>query len=365
MNIQFKDPNPLTRKQEANAKKLEKLLERSGVKIDGDWSYLKLKSDPYMPLSIDKLNTASDGLINLALAHNSKQNGDVMADPDMEFAYIPASANRPSRMAGLHYQNDYMGAYKTVAQGNTTQKELDSFAGTWLSNLLEQGHKLDDFQKRPELAMEAPKPEPKDTEALETIKEAIKANTAKFIEYYEFFKVDRLERITKDYKKFKDTGDTLFQTMSNERIHRLKDIGYLVVADMRQSVKDNETPFQLAQIPNDLHKAILNEAMVNIGNIPDFQTKYKVNPELFKEGVLTTTLPAIFKEQDEDMFKAVSEVNPEEVLKRYGRTLPPAQTFQEECKEWLQKTPEERWSKAPSKKEDTKETNNHSPKFKR
>ncbi len=365
MNIQFKDPNPLTRKQEANAQKLEKLLERSGVKIDGDWSYLKLEAKPYMALSIDKLSTASDGLINLALAHNSKQNGDVMADPDMEFAYIPASANRPSRMAGLHYQNDYMGAYKTVDQGNTNQKELDNFAGTWLSNLLEQGHKLDDFQKRPELAKEAPKPEPKDTEALEAIKEAIHANTAKFIEFYEFSKVDRLERITNDYQKFQRTGDTLYKTMGDEKINRLKDLGHWVAADMRQSIKDNEKPCKIEGVPHRLQEAILNEAMVNIGNIPNIETKYKVNPDLFKEGVLTTTLPAIFKEQDEDMFKAVSEVNPEEVLKRYGRTLPPAQTFQEECKEWLQKTPEERWSKAPSKKEDTKETNNHSPKFKR
>lgn len=354
MNIQFKDPNPLTRKQEVNASKLEKLLERSGVKIDGDWSYLKLKSSGYMALSIDKLSTASDGLINLALAHNSIQNGDVMADPDMEFAYIPASANRPSRMAGLHFQNDYAGAYQTVERGNTTQKALDSFAGTWLSNLLDQGHKLDEVPA-PTVQAEAL---PKDDMAI--LKEAISTNTAKFIEYYEFHKVCALESIQKDYEKFQKTGDTLFKTLSNERIDRLKNLGYWVVADMRQSVSDNEKPFKIDEIPHQLHKAILNEAMVNVANIPDAETKYKIDHEYFKDGQLTVGLSTIFKVQDEDMFKAVSSVDPEEIMKRYA-----PQTFQEECREWLQKTPEERWSKAPSKQEEPTNTNNHSPKFKR
>lgn len=134
---------PLERTQFKNAEKLEKLFEKSGFKISDDWDFKRLKSGGYMDLCVDKLGTNEDGVVTIALAHNAKQNGDNMADPDMEMAYIPAGELLPARMQARHYQNDFVGAYNTVAQGNTTQKDLDQFLGQWLDNLKEQGHKLE------------------------------------------------------------------------------------------------------------------------------------------------------------------------------------------------------------------------------
>lgn len=125
--------------QKKNAKLFKQLLDRSGLQVDGKWDYRKLKSDGYMDLSIDRLMTIPKA-IHFALAHNSVQNGDVMADPDMEICYV--LADEPY-IEARHYQNDFAGAFSSVERGNTTQKELDSFLGTWLRNLLEQGHALE------------------------------------------------------------------------------------------------------------------------------------------------------------------------------------------------------------------------------
>ncbi len=45
--------------------------------------YLKLKSGGFMDLNIDFLYD-EDGKYTISMAHNYVQNGDVMADPDME-----------------------------------------------------------------------------------------------------------------------------------------------------------------------------------------------------------------------------------------------------------------------------------------
>lgn len=62
-----------------------------------------------------------------------------MADPDMEIVY---HAEPQPHVLALYYQNDWVGVFQTVFQGNTTQVALDDFLGFWLTNLLEQGHQL-------------------------------------------------------------------------------------------------------------------------------------------------------------------------------------------------------------------------------
>ena len=73
------------------------IIDESG-KMQAD--YMKFISSGLMPLNVDKLTYDT-----IALAHNGKQNGDVMADPDMEVRIYPEM-----KMAeALTFRNDYMG----------------------------------------------------------------------------------------------------------------------------------------------------------------------------------------------------------------------------------------------------------------
>lgn len=88
-----------------------------------------------MPLSVDVLYKTKDG-VRMALAHNFIQNGDVMADPDMEIMVYP-----DRKMAeAMTYQLDSLGIYHEVypEPGKVNlklKKELNDFLSSWLSQL--------------------------------------------------------------------------------------------------------------------------------------------------------------------------------------------------------------------------------------
>lgn len=130
--------------QKRNARLFIQLLERSNLSYSDDWSYRKLKAGGYMDLHIDRLAFNRDRKIaRFAIAHNGVLNGDKMADPDMEFT-LDWSGDAP-QLAAITYQNDYLGVFQSVEQASdlrkaSLQRELDGFIGTWLRNLLEQGH---------------------------------------------------------------------------------------------------------------------------------------------------------------------------------------------------------------------------------
>jgi hypothetical protein len=78
------------------------ILDENGI-MQAD--YMKFTSPGLMNLSVDKLS-----IDTIALAHNGIQNGDVMADPDVE-----VRINREGHMAeALTFQNDYLGIYQEV-----------------------------------------------------------------------------------------------------------------------------------------------------------------------------------------------------------------------------------------------------------
>lgn len=106
---------------------------------------LKLKSDGFMDLNLDMLSE-EDGKYTIAMAHNYIQNGDVMADPDMEIRIIPSM-----KMAeALSFRQDggipiNQHVYKEV-DGKTMvypriKKELNTFLSGWLLNIKNQGFK--------------------------------------------------------------------------------------------------------------------------------------------------------------------------------------------------------------------------------
>ena len=123
---------------------ISKVLKAHGESIESlkAKGAIKILNEPYMPLSLDYLG--NNGKYDMfAVAHNYIQNGDVMADPDMQFVddgtyWYPTT-----------FQNDGIGVYKEVYEfdvgGNFSKvnprlkAELESFSRTWARNIDQQG----------------------------------------------------------------------------------------------------------------------------------------------------------------------------------------------------------------------------------
>ncbi len=95
----------------------------------GQRHYLKIDHSDgvFMPLSVDRIDEN-----RVSLAHNGIQNGDLMADPDMEFIILGG------RAYPVTFQNDYMGIYQQAEDDAGTQADMVAFANTWMLNLAEE-----------------------------------------------------------------------------------------------------------------------------------------------------------------------------------------------------------------------------------
>jgi hypothetical protein len=67
--------------------------------------YMKFQSPGLMDLHVDRLSKNT-----IALAHNGKQNGDVMADPDVQVLIHPEL----KAAEAMTFQNDYLGIFQEV-----------------------------------------------------------------------------------------------------------------------------------------------------------------------------------------------------------------------------------------------------------
>ena len=121
-----------------------KLVKLGIINQDGSLKfneYIKLKSGIFMDLNIDHLSHKDDDRsIVISLAHNYVQDGDVMADPDMEVRIIPSM----KMVEALTFQQDSTGTYQQVYLEDgrfypTLKKDLNDFLNYWLKNLIEQG----------------------------------------------------------------------------------------------------------------------------------------------------------------------------------------------------------------------------------
>jgi len=100
-------------------------------------SYFKFTCEGLMDLNVDNL------LQNrIALAHNGIQNGDVMADPDVEVQVYPEKQEAEP----LSFQNDYLGIYQQVYDDGKCnvrlKKDIAIFVDDWLSNIINCEYKL-------------------------------------------------------------------------------------------------------------------------------------------------------------------------------------------------------------------------------
>ena len=83
-----------------------------------------------------------------SIAHYGEQNGDLMADPDMEIAVNDGEG----RIIPRTFQNDYMGLFQQVFREQDGHKvyspgllrDLDTFLWQWLQNIEEQGFRADE-----------------------------------------------------------------------------------------------------------------------------------------------------------------------------------------------------------------------------
>lgn len=119
----------------------KRLIELGIINDKGELQFIdaiSLESKPYMNLNLDDL-----GNHVFAMAHNYKQHGDIMADPDMTIRIIP----KMQSVEALTYQLDSMGIYQQVYPDEKhvipkLKKELNSFLEKWLINLIQQRFKL-------------------------------------------------------------------------------------------------------------------------------------------------------------------------------------------------------------------------------
>lgn len=131
---------------EKNIKKLKKLNQTSKKILD--YFYKKAKEndlyfkvdndDTYMAVNINVLHPS---MPIIAVAHNSVQYGDVMADPDVVFIYTPEIKN----WMPTEYRNDYMGVHNILLYWDENEmpspakyNDVVVFVNTWMKNIIEQ-----------------------------------------------------------------------------------------------------------------------------------------------------------------------------------------------------------------------------------
>lgn len=134
-----------TKHSTTNYKALKPFLEA----VDAAEGHKHFKSGGYMDLVIENLQYADDkGNPIYSIAHYGEQNGDLMADPDMEIAVN----NEDGRIIPRTFQNDYMGLFQQVFREQDGHKvyspgllrELDTFLWQWLQNIENQGFRADE-----------------------------------------------------------------------------------------------------------------------------------------------------------------------------------------------------------------------------
>ena len=113
---------------------------------DQNEGHKHFKASGYMDLVIENLYTTdADGYPIYSITHYGEQNGDLMADPDMEIAINHSEG----RIIPRTYRNDYMGLYQEVFSQNNGHRlyspgllrSLDQFLWQWLTNIEDQGFK--------------------------------------------------------------------------------------------------------------------------------------------------------------------------------------------------------------------------------
>jgi len=124
-------------KSQSIYKKLIKIIPDIAIREEAGKS--KLHSDALMDLNLDVLSRQNH-IVRIALSHYYKQNGDMIADPDMEIII-----NTKLMTANAMTYQDSMIFQSAEQEGGINQKlvnSLNEFLNQWLQNCIDQGHKI-------------------------------------------------------------------------------------------------------------------------------------------------------------------------------------------------------------------------------
>lgn len=129
--------------QNENGARLLRILPQLRDAKPGD--AFKLKAPGFMDLNVDVLQRVAEGgsvtTMRISLAHNYVQEGDVMADPDMECRLIIAANG--AMLQACTFQQSAPPIFQRVEHpASPLQRKLDAFLAQWLTNIGHQGHKL-------------------------------------------------------------------------------------------------------------------------------------------------------------------------------------------------------------------------------
>ncbi len=122
---------------------LEIVEKHGGLKQLEEEGHFKIVRKPFMDLNIDYLGKGPNGFPMIAVAHNFIQNGDVMADPDIQVEIVNGE------LWPVTYQLDSMGIFQAVYQlddkgkivgvRSVLKQELLDFLDQWGKTLKDQG----------------------------------------------------------------------------------------------------------------------------------------------------------------------------------------------------------------------------------
>jgi uncharacterized protein YqiB (DUF1249 family) len=122
---------------ETNYQRLNKIL--GGLLDTMEFDHVKLQSKGFMDLHVDKLTDDT-----IAIAHNYSENGDVVADPDMQLRIIRYHGK--NYIEAMTFQNRFLYHEVYPEPGMfipKLKKQLNSFLRQWLTNLKSQGFKYE------------------------------------------------------------------------------------------------------------------------------------------------------------------------------------------------------------------------------
>ena len=120
----------LARRNYENLYKIAKPL------IDGDAHYMRFSTKGYMDLIIENI-----GENKIAMAHYYELNGDLMADPDIEFVvdyenkYLIADS----------FQQDNLAYFERANDNPIIINDMNDFTSNWLSNIKSARYKIEEI----------------------------------------------------------------------------------------------------------------------------------------------------------------------------------------------------------------------------
>lgn len=101
--------------------------------LSGDACYIKYGTPHFMDLNVEIINDN-----RYAMSHNYELNGDLMADPDVEF-----TVDKDNRLLYPEsYQQDNLQFYQRVDKDPVTAHQLNEFMDEWLNNIQENQYKV-------------------------------------------------------------------------------------------------------------------------------------------------------------------------------------------------------------------------------